>query len=279
MPLKTVIRAAAAASVLISTNGIVCAASQAKRFPKHRFSNRLALRPAGITGRWRLVLNSEFTGPRLPAHWHTGWLGSGVTAPVNRSELACYSPANVTFPRDGTMHLNVTSQESSCGGETRPYTGAMVTTDPGLGSAAAASSTGFEYTYGVLEASVYIPAAGARIADWPAVWADGQNWPVDGEDDLMEGIDGTACFHFHDPLGHRGGCDHKLTPGWHTFASNWRPGSVTYYYDGRTVGTVATGVTSEPMYVLLDNTVSPRGAKVTSRASMRVRYVRVWQHS
>ena len=62
-----------------------------------------------------------------------------------------------------------------------------------------------------------------------------------------------------------GGCDREFAPGWHTFASDWRPGSVTYYYDGRRVGIVSAGVTGQPMYVLIDNSVRPRAANVTSR--------------
>ena len=251
------------------------ATPQAGAFPKHVASNRSAMRPVGIPGSWKIVLDSEFGGSRLPPDWHTGWFGPGVTNPVNPRELDCYSPANVTFPGDGTMHLAVTALTSSCGGRTRPFTGAMVSTDP-WGSGAGG---GFEYTYGVLQARVYIPAAGARIADWPAVWTDGRSWPADGEDDLVEGLRGMACFHFHDPLGRAGGCDGNLKPGWHTFASDWRPGSVTYYYDGTAVGVVSTGVTAAPMYVVLDNTVNFRWAQAATSAAMRVRYVRVWQHS
>ena len=230
--------------------------------------------PAGIVGNWNLVLNSNFNAPSLDTSvWQTGWFGNGVTSPVNKSEQDCYSPSNVTFPGDGTMHLNVTAQSSTCNGVTKPYTGALVSTNPNDGRA----SGGFQYTYGVLEARVYIPADDTHIANWPAVWADGQSWPADGEDDLVEGIGGRACFHFHDPLGGPGACDTSLTPGWHTFSSDWQPGSVTYYYDGIKVGSIATGITNSPMYIILDNTVANNNAGVTEADSMQVQYVRVWQ--
>jgi beta-glucanase (GH16 family) len=172
------------------------------------------------------------------------------------------------------MHLNVTAEPSTCGGATEPYTGALVTTNPDDGRA----SGGFQYTYGVLEARVYIPADGALIADWPAVWADGQSWPTDGEDDLLEGLGGSACSSLHGPLGLTNACEH-LTPGWHTFASDWEPGSVTYYYDGLAVFRFATDITSAPMFIVLDNSVrSIQGANITEADSMQVQYVRVWQH-
>ena len=272
--LRAAIRATAFVLVVVSLASVEIAPAQAGRFPERHALNRRVSPPVGIPGRWRLVLNSQFSGPGLPTDWRTGWFGGGVTRPVNRSELACYSPANISFPGDGTMHLDVTAAASRCGGRSRPYTGALVSTNPNDGRA----GPGFQYTYGVLQARAYIPAAGGRIADWPAVWTDGQAWPLDGEDDLMEGLNGTACFHFHDPLGGPGGCDRRLAPGWHTFASEWRPGVVTYYYDGARVGAVVTGITAQPMYLLIDNTVSPH-AGVAAGASLRVQYVRVWQHS
>lgn len=232
--------------------------------------------PLGIPGNWTQVANWQFTGNSLPADWRTGWFGSGVTAGVGgTSENDCYTPSNVTFPGDGTMHLNITATASTCDGQTKPYSAAMVTTNPSDGR----TGPGFTYTYGVLEAKVYIPAYGngTQIADWPAVWTDGQSWPTDGEDDIFEGLSGSACFHFHDPLGAFGGCDTSITPGWHTFASDWQPGSVTYYYDGVEVGRVATGVTSAPMYIIISNGVGYSTTPLTQPDSMQVAYVRVWQ--
>jgi hypothetical protein len=230
--------------------------------------------PVGIPGNWNVVLDSEFNGASLNSGtsttWQTGWFGSGVTSPVNSSEADCYSPSNVTFPGDGTMHLAVTNVSSTCGGVTKPYTGALVDTNPSDGH-----GTGFQYTYGVLEARVYVPASGTSIANWPAVWTDGQSWPADGEDDVMEGLGGAACYHFHDPLGGPGSCTSTISPGWHTFASDWQPGSVTYYYDGVDVGSITTGITTAPMYLLLDDTVA--GGATAVPDAMQVQYVRVWQ--
>jgi beta-glucanase (GH16 family) len=156
---------------------------------------------------------------------------------------------------------------------TEPYTSGMLTTNPSDGR----SGPGYQYTYGVLEAKVYVPADGSVLADWPAVWTDGQTWPNDGEDDILESLGGVACWHFHDPLGGPGNCDASITPGWHTFASDWEPGSVSYYYDGVKVGSISTGITSAPMYIILSNGVGTAPAAYTKPDSMQVSYVRVWQ--
>jgi beta-glucanase (GH16 family) len=222
-----------------------------------------------------MVLDSEFNGPSLDTSiWRPGWFGSGVTPPVNSSEIDCYSSNNVTFPGDGSVHLNATNQPSTCNGVTKPYTGALLSTNPSDGR----TSGGFSFTYGVVEARVYLPADGTQIADWPGVFTTGQTWPNDGEDDIMEGLGGSACWHFHSLSGGPGNCaTNAITPGWHTFASDWEPGKVTYYYDGVDVGSIATGITGSPMYIALDNAVSAESNTVNS-AAMQVSYVRVWQH-
>ena len=236
-----------------------------------------APQPVGIPGNWKLVLDSEFDGTSLDTSvWHTGWFANGVTGPANKNEDDCYSPANVSLPGDGSLHLSVTATQSTCStgyAGTYPFTGALISTNPDDGRA----SGGFQYTYGVLEARVYIPADGALIADWPAIWADGQSWPADGEDDLFEGLNGVACASFHDSLGVTRFFDASTVPGWHTFASDWEPGSVTFYYDGVSIGSVTTGVTSAPMFIVLDNTVHSGEAGVTEADSVQVQYVRVWQ--
>jgi beta-glucanase (GH16 family) len=237
--------------------------------------------PAGIAGQWKLILNSQFNTPSLDTSlWRPGWFGTGVTRAISHLEPACYSPANVTFPGDGTMHLNVTATRLKCGGITQPFAGAVVTTNPHDGR----RSGGFTYRYGVLEAKVFIPGSGSLISNWPSVVTFGQVWPQDGEDDVLEVLNGTACFHYHSPgyapSGHLGGCDPTFTAGWHTVASDWQPGVVTYYFDGVEIGQITKGVTSAPMYIVLVNTVhqidrlDPRGAVVDS---MQVAYVRVWQ--
>jgi hypothetical protein len=238
--------------------------------------------PLGIKGRWKLVLNSTFSGAMNTDIWSTGWFGAGITGPADSFESTCYSPANVAFPDNGTMSLSLSLQPSTCKFDgipvTEPDTGAAVTTDPNDGRA----SGGFEYTYGVLEARLYLPGQHGLIVNWPGVWTTSQTWPVGGEDDIVEGLGGHACYHFHNALpstgGGPGGCDMVLKPGWHTFASDWQPGSVSYYYDGKLIGRLTKGITDSPQYIVIQNTTGDEDwNSPTQPASMLVRYVRVWQ--
>lgn len=224
--------------------------------------------PVGIPGAWTKKFSDEFTGTNLAGTWTPGWFGSGVTSPVNSAEQACYDSRQVTLPGDGTLHLKAAARPSVCGGKSKPNTGSLVNTNGK-----------FQYRYGVVEWRAYIPASGTRIANWPGLWSNGQNWPKDGENDTMEGLGGSACFHFHSPSGGPGKCAPGNYTGWHTFASDWEPGRVTYYYDGVRVGQITTGVTSSPQYLIMDNTVSSSiGGPTVLPRDMLVDYVRVWQH-
>lgn len=239
-----------------------------------------APKPSGDPGTWVLKFDDEFNGTKLnTAKWSTGWLASGITGPVNSAEEECYDPAQVT-ESGGTLNLNLITKSESCGLADPVYASGIVNTDGK-----------FSYTYGFVQARVWLPAGTSKpgeIANWPGVWADGQNWPADGENDIVEGIGGQACSHFHSAVSPSGigasrgaaeqaglsGCASGNYAGWHTFGADWEPGSVTYYYDGKNVGSVTAGITSAPMFLIIDYAA---GAPLQSPSTMKVDYVRVWQ--
>lgn len=231
--------------------------------------------PAGVPGNWNLAFDDEFNGVGLDtSKWSTGWLGSGITGPVNDKEKECYDPAQVT-ESGGSLNLSLVAKSESCG-----------ISDPRYASGLVNTADKFTYTYGVLEVRVWLPGANAspnRIANWPAVWTDGQDWPYTGENDVVEGLGGRVCAHFHSSVDTQGagagggtGCPGgTYAGGWHTYAANWQPGSVTYYYDGVNIGSVTRGVTSAPMFIVLSYAA---GAYPSAPATMKIDYVRVWQH-
>lgn len=233
--------------------------------------------PAGPGGSWNLTFDDEFNGASLTtATWATGWFGSGITGPVNGNEQECYDPKRVT-ESGGSLNINVV--HSSCtisSGKTYPYRSGLISSNPSSG-APNQPSRGFQQTYGFFQARIYLPGAAGMIYNWPAFWTDGQSWPADGEMDVMEGLGGQACFHFHSPAGGPGGCAGGSFTGWRTYGARWQPGSVTYYYDGKAVGTITNGVTSAPMYLILDYAVSSSiGGPTKAPSTMKVDYVRVW---
>jgi hypothetical protein len=210
--------------------------------------------------------------------WTPGWFGTGTTG-LNGT---CLSSSNVQLgtgtPNFGPdLNLWMEPFASRCGGKGRSkYTGALISSNPQDG---VAGHTGFQQTYGYFEADIYLPPApGGTIANWPAWWMDGQSWPQDGEIDVVEGLGGHACFHFHFSVnGAPGGCVGSYS-GWHTFGVDWEPGSITWYYDGVQVGQVTSNVTSSPMYMILDDGQGSYGGSTVLPVDMQVSYVRVWHH-
>jgi beta-glucanase (GH16 family) len=232
---------------------------------------------APLPGAWAVRFDDEFSGAGLDTSlWSAGWYGSGVTAPVSDLEDDCYDPSQVS-QGGGVLSLTLAQKSETCGGDPARYATGLVST-----------SGKFSFTYGLVEARVWVPAVAGRpgqVANWPAVWADGRHWPADGEIDIAEGLSGEMCSHLHDTadpggVGPRGGAcpAGSFAGGWHTFAVDWEPGSLTFYYDGRDVGAVTSGVTSAPMFLVLDYATGDAGGPVQAPATMKVDYVRVWQH-
>ncbi len=216
-------------------------------------STSSGVQPLGVGGSWHLIFDDEFSNDSSlnTSKWTPYWFSNGST-----SNGTTMNSSNVSVS-GGTLNLALNGN-----------TGGLVSTNGK-----------FSYTYGFAQARIYLPpnTSGSQIANWPAFWTDGQSWPTDGEQDIMEGLGGSACYHFHDPSGGPGGCASGNYSGWHTFGANWQPGSVTYYYDGVKVGTIDQGITSSPMYLILENSDGSSGGQVVSPSTMKVQYVRVWQ--
>ena len=242
--------------------------------------------PAGLPGSWHLAFDDEFNGSSLDtSKWSTGWFGSGITGGILASEPECYDPSHVV-QSNGELDLNLTATPESCDGSTHPYASGMVTTNGK-----------FSFTYGYIEVRAWLPATSSgQIADWPGIWTDGQNWPSTGELDILEGLGGQACAHWHGPTANGAGYGANggtgcppgtFTGGWHTFAADWEPGIVTWYYDGQNIGCIETSgstcgnynttITSNPMYLILA-LGSDAANTITAPASQRTDYVRVYQH-
>jgi Ca2+-binding RTX toxin-like protein len=220
-----------------------------------------------VDSSWTLTFDEEFNGTSLDTDvWGTNWLGAdgATTPPINDAELAAYDPDNVSVS-DGMLHLTASDTPATVDGTQYDYTSGIVQTHDS-----------FSQTYGYFEARIYLPGTDGEIDNWPAFWTDGENWPEDGEMDIMEGLGGDAAYHFHSPEGGPGEHVEGDYTGWHTFGAQWEPGQVSFYYDDEYVGSIETGITDSPMYLILNNGVGGYGGDVSAPSDMLVDWVHVY---
>ncbi|WP_017609301.1 glycoside hydrolase family 16 protein [Nocardiopsis xinjiangensis] len=183
-----------------------------------------------------LVWSDEFDGAEGeapdPANWNheTGDHGWG------NQELQNYTTSRDNSALDGDGNLLITALD-----EGDEYTSARMTTQDNM-----------EHQHGRVEARVHLPS-GQGI--WPAFWMLGSDfpetpWPDSGEIDVMEYIGselGTVHGTVHGP-GYSGGegvgasYDHpgggSFADGFHVFAIDWEPGSITWSVDGVPYNTI-----------------------------------------
>jgi hypothetical protein len=229
----------------------------------------------GASGWGTPTFDDEFSGSTLSSKWSTGWFNSSTSSgPVNNLENDCYTPDHVSVGTSG-LDLSFTQQTETCvsdGGNPEPYDAGLITTDPEGGT-----TPGYKFTYGYAEALMYLPPSGSEVANWPAFWAVTPPSETYGEMDIMEGLGGSACYHFLSSTANPGGCASGNFSGWHTFAANWQNGVCTYYYDGKEVGTVTSDISSQAMYLIVNNSDGSDGGPTVAPTNVLVRYVRVWQ--
>jgi Ca2+-binding RTX toxin-like protein len=221
-----------------------------------------------VTGSWTLTFDEEFNGTALNKDvWGDNWLGAdgAITKPINSEELGAYDPAQVSVS-GGVLHLNAIESPVAVNGINYRYRSGIVQ-----------SHDSFSQTYGYFEAKIFLQGKDGRISNWPAFWTAGENWPEDGEMDVMEGLGGEAAYHFHSPSGGPGESVDGDFTGWHVFAALWEPGKVSYYYDNRFVGEIATGITDSPMYLILNLGIGVHSL-ISVPAEMQVDWVHVYSN-
>src|SRR5262249_35252935 len=136
----------------------------------------------------------------------------------------------------------------------------------------------FTFTYGHVEARIWLPGSGSTADNWGAFGADGTGaWPTTGAFDGMETLDGHNCDHFQAQPGGPGCCASMASQaGWYVFGADWSPGVVSFTYDGAKVGTISSGITGAPMFLILNLAVSSSiSPPIVTPSEMLVDYVRV----
>ena len=224
---------------------------------------------AGRPG-YRLVFDDEFSDPNLNT---ARWITSLPWGHTNHTEQQYYE-ASALSQSDGVLTITA-SKRASHG---KPYTSGAI------------SSKDFRFAYGYAEIRAQVPAGDGL---WSAFWLLARSRTGNEEADIMEllGSDpskGYAVLHYG-TMTNKGKWlgtyrQSDFSNGFHTFALDWQPGSMTWYVDGVKRYEVTRDVPSNAMVIIANLTVggpdSWSGApdRYTPFPSQyKIDYIRVYQ--
>jgi len=250
--------------------------------------------PHGVKGHWKLTFDSEFGGSKVDANqWYLScpWGGSQGRCRSGDGSVSCFDARDVAV---GGGHLTMTVKRTSvkCVGRKLAYDGAFLSTDVwGL-------PTHLSWKYGFAEARIQYPNAAPLHGLWGGFWAAPTSERFPPELDISEWQSNHpraigTFFHWRCNPGVNvcGVCKPKCqfqqytnlrSPGWHVYGAYWRQGRITWYIDGRAVGTATYRVADIPLDLRLTFEVNGRPANPVRSSTplpqrMLVDYVRVWQ--
>ena len=224
---------------------------------------------------WKLTWSDDFTGTDSLRDWNLS-KGSGW----GNRELQDYSQENVAIGPGGGLIITASKDGhgSRCWYGACDYSSGQLDT---LGK--------FQQVYGIFAARIKFPAGHGL---WPAFWLGSVNPGFYGEIDVIEtsnkkpdlvsgfahSSDVNAGAYFRLPA--------PLSAGYHIYAVEWTPNSLSWLVDGRTYGrtTIPPGAPfDQPFYLILDLAVGgiwpgPPNATTVFPAHMYVSWVHVYSH-
>ena len=233
---------------------------------------------------WKLLWHDEFDGDAINRDNWTFDLGGGGWG-NGEAEYYTDRPENARID-DGMLVIEARQEKY----EDSYYTSARLKTQ-GLQS----------FQYGRIEARIKVPSGDGL---WPAFWMlgssfDGTNWPDCGEIDIMEYVGREPDLiigTLHGP-GYSGALgvsqwnrqEYAIADDFHTYAIEWKPDQIDWYYDGEKYHTVTPDdlsgrqwVFDQPFFIILNLAVGgtlggPIGLDTVFPAQYYVDYVRVYE--
>lgn len=163
-----------------------------------------------------------------------------------------------------------------------------------------------DFQYGRIEAKIKVPKGKGL---WPAFWllgssfnntiGSGSNWPTCGEIDIMEYIGKEPDLilgTIHGP-GYSGALgftkwnrqDYEIADEFHTYAIEWEPGKITWFYDNQSYFTVNKSdigdrewVFDQPFFLIINLAVGGQfpgavGLDTNFPAQLLIDYIRVFE--
>lgn len=247
--------------------------------------------PLGQDNHWKSIFTDEFQGHTLDRKkWATCYPNTNIRngCDHNNGEMELYQPDNVIV-NNGVLTLRAERQiVLASNGKIYHYTSGMISTGP---STATSHDIHFSFTYGYVEIRAKMPQGKGF---WPAFWLlpTDLSWPP--EIDVVEVLGNdvhTINMHYHYLDAQHHLVDNGVSwtgpdfsNGWHTYAVDWEPGSITWYIDGvkRRSFTEAAFIPTKPMYLIANLAVGgywpgAPNLSTTFPNSFEISYIRVWK--
>lgn len=198
----------------------------------------------------KLLFNDNFT---TVDRWGKTWANDWFT-PSSKMNNVITDPHNVEIV-DGKCQLTLRDTGH----------GALISTNPHGGI-----KPGFQFEYGYLEWCANVP-----LNAWAALWTDGQDWPENGEIDIVEVLNGGhLTSNYHSSRGSNNGPNTPMTPGYHVYAVHRQPGKNDIYWDNKLVRSYPTYDDGAPHYLIAN--IGAEGGEQTPGAVLLIDYVRVY---
>ncbi len=240
--------------------------------------------PVGDQPGWRQVFAEDFNdgnvpigafpGPVYGTRWSENYFdGTPDTAGQQQKTNSGYYPSKVLSVHDGVLDMYLHTENGVSMGAApapklektseRPYNSQL---------------------YGRYSVRFSADALKGFKVAW-LLWPDSEQWPQDGEIDFPEGdLAGFlfAAMHGTDPSGKA--IDNFQTQSsftsWHTATTEWSPGRVEFFLDGRSIGVSTSATPNKPMhYILQTESCLPVCPLPETSGHVYVDWVAIWAKS
>lgn len=261
------------AVLMLSGCGLV-SAERAKPSP--------AEKPSGDLPGWKQVFREDFDKADVPvgkfpgdayrAKWSAGYKDGTPDTAGQKGKDSAYYPSKVLSVKDGVLDWYLHTEDGiAMGAAPRPrFTNGS--DNPRHDNSLLYGRYSVRFKADSLK--------GYKLA-W-LLWPDSGQWPQDGEidfpeGDLSESLFGAVHFRSDDPADFKTyKTDEKFT-SWHVATTEWSPGKVEFFLDGRSIGVATKDIPKTPMHLILQTEAClPKCPKPGTEGHVQLDWVSVW---
>ncbi len=213
-------------------------------------------------------------GTRWSENYKDGWPDTAAQQQPKGQRTSGYYPSKVLSVHDGVLDMYLHSENGvAMGAAPSPIVGG------------ATQRPWNSLVYGRISVRFKADALPGFKLAW-LLWPDSKQWPQDGEIDFPEGDLSKviyAAVHGLDASGTH--VIEVLRPNaaftsWHTATTEWSPGKIEFFLDGKSIGVVTSPVPDKPMHYILQTEACLTGCPAPETSGhVYVDWVGIWTKS